>query len=401
MSFIEISKPRPRVTLIRLNRPERMNAMAFDVMVPLRDRLREVSFDNDTRVVVLTGAGEGFSSGADHKDDGIVPNIAGLTVPTIARRALKVLDEVILSIRDMHQPVISAVNGAAIGGGFCLAVASDIRIAAPTACFRAAGINNGLTSAELGISYLLPRAIGSSRAFEIMLSGRDVDAEEADRLDMSLDIVAAVYADDTLAGWPGFGLAVQAYQKRATAVIDWLATIAKRDNRRLMVRLVKGAYWDSEIKWAQQQGLDDYPVFTRKVHTDVSYLACMRLMLAQRDAFYPQFATHNAHTIATALPVLRKADKVTVLTVPEAVVPGPSGAQLCDYLKYHGIEAGEVTAPPTGRKGGAAILEEADKIGADLLIKGAYTQSRLRQMILGGPTSYLLSHSHLPIFMEH
>jgi nucleotide-binding universal stress UspA family protein len=82
-------------------------------------------------------------------------------------------------------------------------------------------------------------------------------------------------------------------------------------------------------------------------------------------------------------------------------VPGPSGAQLCDYLKYHGIEAGEVTAPPTGRKGGAAILEEADKIGADLLIKGAYTQSRLRQMILGGPTSYLLSHSHLPIFMEH
>jgi nucleotide-binding universal stress UspA family protein len=112
-------------------------------------------------------------------------------------------------------------------------------------------------------------------------------------------------------------------------------------------------------------------------------------------------STESSHTIATALPVLRKADKVTVLTVPEAVVPGPSGAQLCDYLKYHGIEAGEVTAPPTGRKGGAAILEEADKIGADLLIKGAYTQSRLRQMILGGPTSYLLSHSHLPIFMEH
>jgi len=189
MSFIEITKPRPHVTLITLNRPERMNAMAFDVMVPLRDQLREVSYDNETRVVVITGAGEGFSSGADHKDDGIVPNIAGLTVPTIARRALKVLDEVILSIRDMHQPVIGAINGAAIGGGFCLASACDIRIASTAAYFRAAGINNGLTSAELGLSYLLPRAIGSSRAFEIMLSGRDVDAAEADRIGLVSRVV--------------------------------------------------------------------------------------------------------------------------------------------------------------------------------------------------------------------
>jgi enoyl-CoA hydratase len=182
VDFIQVSQPRPRITLVTLNRPERMNAMAFDVMVPLRDTLRRISLDNETRVVVLTGAGEGFSSGADHQDDGIVPDIAGLTVPTIARRALKILDEVILSIRDMHQPVIGAINGAAIGGGLCLATACDIRVASTKAYFRAAGINNGLTSAELGLSYLLPRAIGSSRAFEIMLSGRDVDAEEADRV---------------------------------------------------------------------------------------------------------------------------------------------------------------------------------------------------------------------------
>jgi enoyl-CoA hydratase len=182
LSFIQISKPRPQITLVTMNRPERMNAMAFDVMIPLRDALREISFDNETRVVVLTGAGAGFSSGADHKDDGIVPHIAGLTVPTIARRALKILDEVILGIRDMHQPVIGAINGAAIGGGLCLATACDIRIASSEAYFRAAGINNGLTSAELGLSYLLPRAIGSSRAFDIMLSGRDVDAVEADRI---------------------------------------------------------------------------------------------------------------------------------------------------------------------------------------------------------------------------
>ena len=176
MPFVLIDKPRPDVTLITLNRPERMNAMAFDVMIPLREALEAVSHDNDTRVVVLTGAGDGFCSGADLEDSGPLPNISGLTRSGIARRAMELLDDVIMALRKMHQPVIGAVNGPAIGGGFCLAVATDIRIASETAYFRAAGINNGLTSSELGISYLLPRAIGSSRAFEIMLSGRDVDA---------------------------------------------------------------------------------------------------------------------------------------------------------------------------------------------------------------------------------
>jgi len=156
-----------------------MNAMAFDVMVPLREALVELSFDNSVRVVVLTGAGEGFCSGADLVDPGYLPIFDGLTVPGISRRAMKVLDDVIRSLRDMHQPVIAAINGPAIGGGFCLAMATDIRIAAEGAYFRAAGINNGLTAAELGLSFTLPRAIGSSRAFEIMLSGRDVDALEA------------------------------------------------------------------------------------------------------------------------------------------------------------------------------------------------------------------------------
>jgi len=179
MSFIRIETPRTGVALVTLDRPERMNAMAFDVMVPLREALEELSFDNTVRVVVLTGAGEGFCSGADLVDPGYLPIFDGLTVPGISRRAMKVLDDVIRSIRDMHQPVIAAVNGPAIGGGFCLAMATDIRIAAEGAYFRAAGINNGLTAAELGLSFTLPRAIGSSRAFEIMLSGRDVDAAEA------------------------------------------------------------------------------------------------------------------------------------------------------------------------------------------------------------------------------
>ncbi len=190
MSFVLIDKPRPHVTLITLNRPDRMNAMAFDVMIPFREALEEVSVDNQTRVVVITGAGPGFCSGADLEDSGHVPNIAGLTRTTIALRSLELLDDVILALRRMHHPVIGAINGPAIGGGFCLSLATDIRVASQSAYFRAAGINNGLTASELGISYLLPRAIGSSRAFEIMLSGRDVDAEEAQRIGLVSRTVA-------------------------------------------------------------------------------------------------------------------------------------------------------------------------------------------------------------------
>jgi enoyl-CoA hydratase len=189
MSFIQIEKPRPGVTLLTLNRPERMNAMAFDVMVPLRDALDEISLDNECRVVVLTGAGKGFCSGADLVGAGMLPNIDGLKRTSIARRAMKVLDDVILGIRDMHQPVIAAINGAAIGGGFCLASACDLRIASDAAYFRAAGINNGLTSTELGISYLLPRQIGFSRAFDILLTGRAVDAAEAERIGFVSQVV--------------------------------------------------------------------------------------------------------------------------------------------------------------------------------------------------------------------
>lgn len=131
--------------------------------------------------------------------------------------------------------------------------------------------------------------------------GLTVDAEEADRLDLSLDIFEKVFTDSSLNGWHGFGLAVQAYQKRASFVIDWLADLAKRQGKRMMVRLVKGAYWDAEIKMSQVQGLSDYPVFTRKNSTDVSYLACAKALLSQPDCFYPQFGTHNAYSVAAIL----------------------------------------------------------------------------------------------------
>ena len=127
-----------------------------------------------------------------------------------------------------------------------------------------------------------------------------IDAEEAERLELSLDIIEALAGDDTLFanGWEGFGLALQAYQKRAVPLCDWVAALANRHGRRLMVRLVKGAYWDSEIKLSQVGGYADYPVFTRKVATDVSYLACAHRLLTASDAIYPAFATHNAYTIA-------------------------------------------------------------------------------------------------------
>ncbi|MHB8268107.1 bifunctional proline dehydrogenase/L-glutamate gamma-semialdehyde dehydrogenase PutA [Bradyrhizobium sp.] len=128
-----------------------------------------------------------------------------------------------------------------------------------------------------------------------------VDAEEADRLELSLDAIAAAFSDASLAGWDGFGLAIQAYQKRAEAVIDYVDDLARGLGRRMMVRLVKGAYWDTEIKRAQERGLDGYPVFTRKTMTDLNYVACARKLLDLRPRIFPQFATHNALTVATVL----------------------------------------------------------------------------------------------------
>ncbi|MFC5302758.1 bifunctional proline dehydrogenase/L-glutamate gamma-semialdehyde dehydrogenase PutA [Azospira restricta] len=135
--------------------------------------------------------------------------------------------------------------------------------------------------------------------------GLNIDAEEADRLELSLDLLDALAGDPDLAGWHGLGFVVQAYQKRCPFVIEHLVDLARRSRRRLMVRLVKGAYWDSEIKRAQVDGLADYPVYTRKPHSDLAYLVCAERLLAAPDAVYPQFATHNAHTLATVLQMAR------------------------------------------------------------------------------------------------
>ncbi len=149
------------------------------------------------------------------------------------------------------------------------------------------------------LAELAPKALllaGMAKRYDLNFT---IDAEEADRLELSLDVIDQLLGDPGLAGWDGFGLAVQAYQKRAKAVIAYIAEQARRSHRRLMVRLVKGAYWDTEIKRAQERGLAGYPVFSRKAMTDLNYLACAKQLLGMRGVIYPQFATHNALTIAT------------------------------------------------------------------------------------------------------
>ncbi len=166
---------------------------------------------------------------------------------------------------------------------------------------RYEAVNHAAVMAEL-----VPRLVELARAAKAHDLCFTVDAEEADRLELSLDVFAATLADPSLSGWDGFGLAIQAYQKRAVEVIDWLGALAQAHDRKLMVRLVKGAYWDTEIKRAQERGLADYPLFTRKAATDLAYLACARKLLRLRPRIYPQFASHNAVTIAQVREIARE-----------------------------------------------------------------------------------------------
>jgi enoyl-CoA hydratase len=214
-SLVRIEKPDPGTSVIVLDRPERMNSMAFELMVPLHGAFEQVAADNDTTCVILTGTGRGFCAGADTQDTEPPPNIAGLTLTRIATRAMTILSDLVPAMQRMPQPVICAINGAAIGGGLCLTLGADVRIASESAYFRAAGINNGLTATELGLSFLLPRAIGSSRAFEIMLSGRDVSAREAAEIGLVSKVVPdgelmseALALAKQINGWSAQGVAL-------------------------------------------------------------------------------------------------------------------------------------------------------------------------------------------------
>jgi RHH-type proline utilization regulon transcriptional repressor/proline dehydrogenase/delta 1-pyrroline-5-carboxylate dehydrogenase len=195
---------------------------------------------------------------------------------------------------EAYQGAIAAIGKAAKGKGPIASPGISIKLSALHPRYEFAQRNRVMDE-------LVPRIVALGEAAKKVDIGFTIDAEEAERLDLSLDVIEAVSADPKLAGWGGFGLAIQGYQKRCLPLVDWLADMARRHKRRLMVRLVKGAYWDSEIKNSQERGLPGYPVFTRKASTDVSYLACAQRLLASPDAFFPQFATHNAHTLSAVI----------------------------------------------------------------------------------------------------
>ncbi|HMG45352.1 MAG TPA: enoyl-CoA hydratase-related protein [Acidimicrobiales bacterium] len=189
MEPVLLEHPRPHTAVVTLNRPERLNALSIDLALELDRTLTTVAAENDTWVVVLTGAGRGFCSGLDLKDYGVVPGIDGLSVGRIAQRSMRVYSQLVLSLRRLPQPVIAAVNGPAYGGGMCLTLAADLRIAATSAEFNATGIVNGLTSTEMAAGWLLPRLIGAARANDLLLTGRKVGAAEAQELGLVSRVV--------------------------------------------------------------------------------------------------------------------------------------------------------------------------------------------------------------------
>ena len=191
-----------------------------------------------------------------------------------------------------YEAAIHAIGKASAGRGIIQGPGISIKLSALHPRYSRA-------QADRVMGELLPRVhrlAVLAKGYDI---GLNIDAEEMDRLELSLDLLESLALDPDLGGWDGLGFVVQAYGKRCPAVIDWIIDLARRAGRRIMVRLVKGAYWDAEIKRAQVDGLEDFPVYTRKVHTDVAYIACARKLLAAPDAVFPQFATHNAQTLAT------------------------------------------------------------------------------------------------------
>jgi enoyl-CoA hydratase len=194
VDLVLVDHPVPHVAVVTLNRPDRLNALSIDLAVALDATLADVGRENDTWVVVLTGAGRAFCSGLDLKDYGVVPGSDGLSVGRIAQRSMRAYSAIVLTLRRLPQPVIAAVNGPAFGGGMCLTLAADLRIAAESAVFNATGIVNGLTSTEMAAGWLLPRLIGAARANDVLLTGRRVGAAEA----AGMGLVSRVVADGTV-----------------------------------------------------------------------------------------------------------------------------------------------------------------------------------------------------------
>jgi enoyl-CoA hydratase len=238
MSVVLVDRPEPHVTVVTLHRPERLNAMSIELVLELAEVLHTIRADNDCRVVVLTGAGRAFCSGLDLKDHGVVPGIDGLQVGQIAQRAMEVYSRLTPLIRSLHQPVIAAVNGDAYGGGMCLSLAAELRFAAEGARFNATGIVNGLTSTELGASWLLPRLVGAAHSNDLLLTGRVIDADEALRMGLVSRVLpadevlsASVEVAARMARYSAYGLAMTKSTIWANLEISSLAAAQELEDR--------------------------------------------------------------------------------------------------------------------------------------------------------------------------
>ncbi len=194
MTAIEVLPLEPHITMIRLNRPDRLNAISFELVADLHDALDQVAADRDCKVVVLTGAGRGFCAGLDLKDFGTPPEPGGHPHMHSGIDAQTFMSNLTVHMRDLPQVIVAAINGAAFGGGLALACAADIRVAGESARLCSAFIRTGLSGTDIGITYLLPRLIGNARAFDLILTGRDIDAAEA----LQMGIVSKVVPDDEL-----------------------------------------------------------------------------------------------------------------------------------------------------------------------------------------------------------
>jgi enoyl-CoA hydratase len=244
--MVRIEKPRPQVSLITLDDPETLNSMSFGLVGALYEALTQVGEDNDTAVAVLTGAGRGFCSGLNLEDVGVPPGVEGMTLARIAIKSMEYMSDVVPAMRAIPQPIIAAVNGPAYGGGMCLPLGADIRIASESAMFRSAGVTNGLSGTELGVSYLLPRLIGASRANEMILSGRQIDAAEAERSGLVSRVVpddelmdAALDLAEQISGWSTHGVAMTKKVLWSSLECGSLTAAIDLENRnQLLVRML-------------------------------------------------------------------------------------------------------------------------------------------------------------------
>ncbi len=234
MACVEISEPKPGITQITLNRPERLNALTYELVDELHDALDTVHANHDCRAVVLTGAGRGFCAGLDLTGFGTVPGTEDQGRPQQGMAVQQFIAKLVPHMRSVRQPIISAINGASAGGGFAIALASDVRICARSAKFGTAFVRLGISGCDIGVSWMLPRLIGASRAWELMLTGRVFGAEEADKL----GLVTRVVDDETVVD-------------EAMAVAEQIAA-----NSPMGVWMTKEVMWSNLEVGSLQAGID-------------------------------------------------------------------------------------------------------------------------------------------------